>query len=265
MLCALLRSACWSCISSCAKTASCLGVNVGKLAWVYSALCGRSLRHCWHHSWCWAGLLLHPVDGLQRGYVKRGGCWVGQWRCHWHHWHGKRLRESRWCYCWLCDDRTELRGCWLRQLLQLERMGIPHMRKEAFLRSRGPQCRQSLALKSIRPSGRCRCKQSSQRIHLVDSVTGKQAGGTSLNADVQLSFVVQSACTGSLHSLVLMSAAYDALSRQEITDQGQGCSLRIQRQQQASKRSSQPACQAPCVRPAAAQAAIVDSRHSLHV
>ena len=186
--------------------------------------------------------------------MKRAGCWVGQWRCHWHHWHGKRLRESRWCHCWLCDDRTELRGCWLRQLLQLERMGIPHARKEAFLRSRGPQCRQSLALKSSRPSGR-----------LVDPVTGKQAGGTSLNADVQLSFVVQSACTGSLHSLALMSAAYDALSREEITDQGQGGSLRIQRQQQASKRSSQPACQAPCVRPAAAQAAIVDSRHSLNV
>ena len=36
MLCALLRSACWSCISSCAKTASCLGVSEGKLAWVYS-------------------------------------------------------------------------------------------------------------------------------------------------------------------------------------------------------------------------------------
>ena len=106
ILCALLRSACWSCISSCAKTASCLGVSVGKLAWVYSVswhrrwwLCSRRLRHCWHHSWCWAGLLLHPVDGLQRGYVKRAGCWVGQWRCHWHHWHGKRLRESRWCHC----------------------------------------------------------------------------------------------------------------------------------------------------------------------
>ena len=134
-----------------------------------------------------------------------------------------------------------------------------------MLRCRAPQCRQSLALKSIRPSGRCSSKQSSQRIHLVDSVTGKQAGGTSLNADVQLSFVAQSACTGSLHSLALTSAAYDALSREEITDQGQGGSLRIQRQQQASKRSSQPACQAPCVRPAAAQAAIVDSRHSLNV
>ena len=70
--------------------------------------------------------------------------------------------------CWLGDDRVELRGCCLRQLLHLERMGIPHAREEAFLRSRGPQSRQSLALKSVWPSGRCRREQSSQRIHLLD-------------------------------------------------------------------------------------------------
>ena len=173
--------------------------------------------------------------------MKRAGCWIGQCRCHWHRWHGKRLCESRWCHCWLCDDRGELRGCWLRQLLHLERMGVPHARKEAFLRSRGPQCRQSLALKSIRPGGRCRSKQSSQRIHLVDPVTDKQAGGTSLNAVVQLSFAMQSACTSSLRALALMSAAYDALSREEITDQGQRGSLRIQRQQQITETLS-PTC-----------------------
>ena len=99
----------------------------------------------------------------------------------------------------------------------------------------------------------------------MDPVEDKEAGGISLNADVQLSFVMQSACTGSLHSIALMSAAYDALSRGEITDQGQRGSLRIQRQQQATKRSTQPAFQVPCVRPAAAQAAFVDSRHSLNV
>ena len=75
----------------------------------------------------------------------------------------------------------------------------------------------------------------------MDPVTDKQAGGTSLNAVVQLSFVMQSACTGSLHTLAFMSAAYDALSRQEITDQGQRGSLRIQRQQQITE-TLNPTC-----------------------
>ena len=79
-------------------------------------------------------------------------------------------------------------------------MGIPHAREEAFLRSRGPQSRQSLALKSVWPSSRRRREQSSQRIHLLDPVAGKQAGGTSLNADVQLSFMVPSTC-GALYTL----------------------------------------------------------------
>ena len=93
----------------------------------------------------------------------------------------------------------------------------------------------------------------------------KQTRGTSQNAEVQLSFEMQFACTGSLHSLALMSAANDALPREEITEQGQRGSLRIQRQQQATKRSPQPACHATWVRPSAAQAAVVDSRHSLNV
>ena len=75
----------------------------------------------------------------------------------------------------------------------------------------------------------------------MDPVTDKQAGGTSLNAVVQLSFVMQSARTGSLHTLALMSAAYDALSREEITDQGQRGSLRIQRQQQVTE-TLNPTC-----------------------
>ena len=109
-------------------------------------------------------------------------------------------------------------------------MGISHARKEAFLGSCGPQSRQSLALKSIRPGGRCRRKQCSQWIHLVDPITDKQAGGTSLNAVVQLSFVMESTCTSSLRALALMSAAYAALSREEVTEQGRRGSLRIQRQ-----------------------------------
>ena len=75
----------------------------------------------------------------------------------------------------------------------------------------------------------------------MDPVTDKQAGGTSLNAVVQLSFVMQSACTGTLHSLALMSAANDALSREGITDQGRRGSLRIQRQQQITETLS-PTC-----------------------
>ena len=75
----------------------------------------------------------------------------------------------------------------------------------------------------------------------MDLVTDKQAGGTSLNAVVQLSFVTQSVRTSSLHTLALMSAAYDALSREEITDQGQRGSLRIQRQEQITEALS-PSC-----------------------
>ena len=52
---------------------------------------------------------------------------------------------------------------------------------------------------------------------------------------------MQSACTGTLHTLALMSAAYDALSREEITDQGQRGSLRIQRQQQITE-TLNPTC-----------------------
>ena len=215
----------WPCASD--RSRSCVSCPASK----GPVLCGRSL----HHSRCWAGLLLHPVDGLQRWDVKCGGCWVGQWGCQWQDWHVKLLRKGSWCRCWLGDDRVELRGCWLRQLLRLERMGIPHAREEAFLRSRGPQSRQSLALKSVWPSGRCRREQSSQRIHLLDPVAGKQAGGTSLNADVQLSFVVQSTHRSPLHSLALMSAAYDALPREGITEQEHGGSLRIQRQLQVTK------------------------------
>ena len=98
--------------------------------------------------------------------------------------------------------------------------GFPTRAKKlpgTFLGSCGPQRRQSLALKSVRPGGRCRRKQRSQRIHLVDPITDKQAGGTSLNAVVQLSFVMESACTSSSRALALMSAAYAALSREEIT------------------------------------------------
>ena len=75
----------------------------------------------------------------------------------------------------------------------------------------------------------------------MDPVTDKQAGGTSLNAVVQLSFVMQVACTSSLHALALMSAAHDVLSREEITDQGPRGSLRIQRQQQITETLS-PTC-----------------------
>ena len=132
ILCALLRSACWSCISSCAKTASCLGVSVGKLAWVYSAgSLGIIAGGCVVGGCGIVGTIAGA--GLACCCILWMACSVGQWRCYWRYWHGKRLRESRWCHCWLCDDRTELRGCWLRQLLQLERMGIPHARKEAFL------------------------------------------------------------------------------------------------------------------------------------
>ena len=112
---------------------------------------------------------------------------------------------------------------------------------EAFLRPCGPQRRQSLALKSIRPGGRCRRKQRSQRIHLVDPITDKQAGGTSVNAVVQLSFVMESTCTSSLRALALMSAAYAALSREEITEQGRRGSLRIQRQKHFTETLS-PTC-----------------------
>ena len=151
---------------------------------------------------------------------------LGHWVCQWQNWHGDLLREGRWCRHWLGDDWVELWGCRLPQLLQ---MGIAHAREVTFLRPRGPQSRQSLALKSVWPRGRRRCKQNSQRIHPLDLVTGKQAGGTSLNADVQLSFVVPLACR------TLMSAAHDALPREEITEQDRGGSLRIQWHQQVTK------------------------------
>ena len=131
---------------------------------------------------------------MQRWNVQSGACWLGHWVCQRQNWHGDLLREGRWCRHWLGDDWVELWGCRLPQLLHVERMGIAHAREVTFLRPRGPQSRQSLTLKSVWPSGRRRCKQSSQRIHLLDLVTGKQAGGTSQNADVQLSFMVPLAC-----------------------------------------------------------------------
>ena len=76
----------------------CLKIGLGvlrRVSWQRCLwLCGRSLWRRWHHSGCWAGLLLHPVDGLQRGDMKRVGRWVGQWRCQWHDWRGKRLRGA---------------------------------------------------------------------------------------------------------------------------------------------------------------------------
>ena len=75
----------------------------------------------------------------------------------------------------------------------------------------------------------------------MDPITDKQAGGTSLNAVVQLSFAIGTTHFSSLRALALVSAAHAALSREEITEQGRGGSLRIQRQKHFTETLS-PTC-----------------------
>ena len=73
-------------------------IGLSVLSWVPGhrclCRCWVKLRHHWHHGWCWVGLLLNPLDGLQRWDVKGGGCWVGKRGGERQGWHGELVLDG---------------------------------------------------------------------------------------------------------------------------------------------------------------------------